>query len=218
MPPRITLLLSVASSAALVVVLSSTAPIAAASKTSFCDDLSKYGGATALTQNAATASGASASVAEFKQLAKEAPSKTLKATLNSLATLYARGGKGGSKVTNATTKLGTLASSACASATSPSASTSALSGMWSGTYGGSSEGTFTLNWQASGSSLTGTIMISGLGDDPIPINGNLAGNTITFGTVGTIAITYKGTVSGRSMSGTYQTPIGTGTWNATKQS
>ena len=218
MPPRITLILSVASSAALVVLLSTTAPIAAATKTSFCADLSKYGGATALTQNASSPSGSSASVAELKRLAKEAPSKNLKVTLNALATLYTRGTTSGSKLTAATTKLGTLTSSTCASAASPSASASGLSGTWSGTYSGASDGTFTLNWTASGSNLTGTIVISDLGDDPIPINGTLNGNTISFGTVGTAAVTYKGTVSGNSMSGTWQAPIGNGNWNATKQS
>jgi hypothetical protein len=46
--------------------------------------------------------------------------------------------------------------------------------------------------------------------------------TISFGTVGSQAITYSGSVSGDSMSGTYkvQTPNGSvgGSWSATKGS
>jgi hypothetical protein len=44
------------------------------------------------------------------------------------------------------------------------------------------------------------------------------GSTIRFGTVGSSAITYSGTASGKSMSGTYHTPGGGGTWSAHKTS
>ena len=48
------------------------------------------------------------------------------------------------------------------------------------------------------------------------------GGTISFGTVGSQAITYSGSVAGGSMSGTYkvQTPNGSvgGSWSATKGS
>ena len=40
--------------------------------------------------------------------------------------------------------------------------------------------------------LNGTIVISSLGDGAIPINGTLHRNTISFGTVGSQAITYTG--------------------------
>ncbi len=54
----------------------------------------------------------------------------------------------------------------------------------------------------------------------MPINGTVHGNAIRFGTVGSTAITYSGTVSGSSMSGTYQlhTTSGTpgGPWSASK--
>jgi hypothetical protein len=103
-----------------------------------------------------------------------------------------------------------------------SASTSAgATGTWAGTYSGSFSGSFTLTWQGSGSSLSGTIKISDFGDSPIPINGSLHGNTISFGTVGSQAITYDGSVSGASMSGSWKIvasgkTAGNGSWKATK--
>jgi hypothetical protein len=45
------------------------------------------------------------------------------------------------------------------------------------------------------------------------------GNAITFGTVGSTVITYTGTVSGDSMSGTYQVGGSQhGTWSAHRTS
>ena len=53
----------------------------------------------------------------------------------------------------------------------------------------------------------------------LSINGTVQGNTIRFGTVGSLAITYSGTASGNSMSGTYQvTGAGGGPWSATRTS
>jgi hypothetical protein len=103
-----------------------------------------------------------------------------------------------------------------------SASTSTgLTGTWSGHYTGASSGTFNLTWTQSGSNLTGTIKISDFGDAPIPINGTLQGDTISFGTVGSTAVTYTGSVSGSSMSGDWKVQSGGqsgggGSWNATK--
>ena len=56
----------------------------------------------------------------------------------------------------------------------------------------------------------------------LPIHGTTNGDSIQFGTVGATGITYKGTVSGNSMSGTYRL-IGNGTtfsgpWNASRSS
>lgn len=101
------------------------------------------------------------------------------------------------------------------------ASTSSdVSGSWKGTYSGSFSGTFTVNWQQSGSKLTGTIDVSELGGQ-IPINGTLDGNSISFGTVGSTAITYTGSVSSNSMSGDWKLSAngqasGNGTWKASK--
>jgi hypothetical protein len=55
----------------------------------------------------------------------------------------------------------------------------------------------------------------------VPIHGTVQGGTIKFGTVGSQAITYKGSVSGSSMSGTWQIKgtsgaAGGGPWSASK--
>jgi hypothetical protein len=112
-----------------------------------------------------------------------------------------------------------LAPSSATASTSvaPSSSTALdLSGSWHGQYSGSSQGTFALTWQQSGTSLVGTIQIS----DPaqtLPLTGTLSGATITFGTVGSLAVTYTGTASGSSMSGTYAVGgTNAGSWSATK--
>lgn len=93
----------------------------------------------------------------------------------------------------------------------------ALSGKWSGRYGGAYHGTFTLQWRQSGSRLSGTIKLSNPSSKP-SIKGTVHGDAIQFGTVGSEAITYSGSVSGTSMSGRYQTPGGGGTWSAHKTS
>jgi hypothetical protein len=95
-----------------------------------------------------------------------------------------------------------------------------LSGTWKGTYGGTFSGTFTLDWKQTGSKLSGTIELSS-GPGSLPINGRLEGDTITFGTVGSTAIQYSGSVSGSSMSGTYKVRSGGGArgdWSAHKVS
>jgi hypothetical protein len=89
-----------------------------------------------------------------------------------------------------------------------------LSGKWTGRYGGTFSGTFKLNWQQTGSKLHGTITLSTSGT--VPVNGTVNGDSIKFGTVGSAAVTYTGTVSGNSMSGNYNTPSGGGNWSAHK--
>lgn len=111
---------------------------------------------------------------------------------------------------------------AAATATAQASPTSALSGTWSGQYSGAFQGTFTLTWQQSGSNLSGTIMLS-TSAAALNITGTVEGSAIRFGTVGSTAITYSGSVSGNSMSGTYQTQAGNGStaggpWSATKAS
>jgi hypothetical protein len=90
-----------------------------------------------------------------------------------------------------------------------------LSGSWSGKYRGAYHGTFTLHWTQSGSKLSGTISLS-TQRSKLNLNGTVRGSTIRFGTVGSAAITYSGSVSGKSMSGTYHTPGGGGPWSAHK--
>jgi hypothetical protein len=128
-------------------------------------------------------------------------------------------GGSGATATSTTTPAPatTTASSAPPTASSPAAAdAAALSGSWSGRYSGSYTGTFALTWTGSGSTLKGTIKLS----DPsetLSLTGIVKGNTITFGTVGSTAITYAGTVSGNSMSGTYEL-AGTpgGPWSASR--
>lgn len=128
-------------------------------------------------------------------------------------------GCGGSSGSSSTPSSGTHATSTpppTSTTTSPPPTTTtgggALSGKWTGTYTGAYSGTFTLNWTQSSSKLSGTINLSTGGT--MPVHGTVAGSAIKFGTVGSTAITYTGTVSGSSMSGTYSTPGGGGPWSA----
>jgi hypothetical protein len=125
------------------------------------------------------------------------------------------------------TATGDQTSPSAPAATSPPASSPAsggsdtdLSGTWSGQYGGTFTGTFKLSWTQSGSNLNGTIDLNPGGTSPL--NGTVSGNSITFGTVGSQAITYTGTVSGDSMSGNYKVHTANGTvggsWSANKTS
>jgi hypothetical protein len=110
-------------------------------------------------------------------------------------------------------------SSAAAPATSATAAAAGLSGHWSGQYSGAYSGTFSLNWTQSGSSLSGHISLSYPAGEVLSLHGSVNGSAITFGTVGSTAITYSGTVSGTSMSGNYQVQgSGGGPWSATETS
>jgi hypothetical protein len=98
-----------------------------------------------------------------------------------------------------------------------------LSGKWSGTYSGSYGGTFALTWQQLGKNLSGTIEVSAFKDAPTAIHGTVQGSSISFGTVGSEAITYSGSVSGNGMSGTWQIQaggrtMGSGSWTASRVS
>ena len=107
--------------------------------------------------------------------------------------------------------VGQLATTAAA--TNPRRASGSLTGTWSGTYNGAYRGTFILHWTESKSQLTGTIKLSSVGRTNI--TGSVRGSTIRFGTVGNAnAITYTGSVSGRSMSGTYKTGGAGGSWSA----
>ena len=112
-------------------------------------------------------------------------------------------------------------------ASAPAATTSLapasvdLSGTWSGQYSGTPyAGNFTLDWTQTGSSLQGSIQVSDPAGDHYSISGTVTGSSIQFGAVG--GVTYTGTVSGDSMSGTWSIPglsggsLGGGSWNATK--
>ncbi len=95
------------------------------------------------------------------------------------------------------------------------AGSGSLTGTWSGKYTGAYHGTFKLSWKQSRTQLTGTIKLSNPPSEP-SVKGTLRGSKIHFGTVGSAAITYSGSVSGKSMSGTYHAPGGGGSWSAHK--
>jgi hypothetical protein len=92
-----------------------------------------------------------------------------------------------------------------------------LSGTWNGRYSGAFSGTFVLKWTQAGGKLTGTINLS-TAPGALPINGTVTDGHIQFGTVGSTAITYTGSVSKSSMSGNYKVAgnAATGSWTATK--
>ncbi len=122
----------------------------------------------------------------------------------------------------AVTVPATTAPASAAAAASTSATTATdLAGKWSGSYSGAYSGTFTLSWRQNSSKLSGTIRISAPAAT-LSIHGTVVGGAIRFGTVGSLAITYSGTVSGSTMSGTYQVNGGSsssgGPWSASKTS
>ena len=94
-----------------------------------------------------------------------------------------------------------------------------LSGSWNGRYGGSFSGTFKLTWTQSGSKLTGSITLSAP-PSTLDINGTINGNKISFGTVGSAAISYTGSEQqGTVMEGSYTVGgSGGGSWGASKAS
>lgn len=108
-----------------------------------------------------------------------------------------------------------------AQAPATAAAAAGLSGNWSGRYSGAYQGTFRLHWKQTGTRLSGTIKISAPANT-LGLHGTVVNGAIRFGTVGSAAITYSGTVSGRSMSGTYQVAGGGsstgGPWSASEVS
>jgi hypothetical protein len=100
----------------------------------------------------------------------------------------------------------------------------ALSGAWKGTWTNETPtpavGTFTLTWAQQGTLLVGAIGVTGSNCIAAGnVTGNVDGSKISFGAVeGTKLITYVGTVSGNTMSGTYSSDCGPskGTWTAIK--
>lgn len=107
--------------------------------------------------------------------------------------------------------------SAALGTTPPTRSTSTLPGTWVGSYSGAFSGTFRFTWAQTGTKLHGTIHLS----NPVGnygISGFVSrGGGVQFGVVGAGA-TYTGTVgsTGKSMSGSYKSPQGNGSWSAHK--
>lgn len=128
----------------------------------------------------------------------------------------------------------TVASPTAGSTTAPPATAtvatstgSALDGTWTGTWNSSDtadNGAVTIQWKQTGQQLAGTIIVT---NTPCVTNGTItgvvSGAAITFGAVqGATTIAYTGTLSGTTLSGTYQANAScanaTGRWSATKGS
>jgi hypothetical protein len=127
------------------------------------------------------------------------------------------GGSGGGSSSTGTSTPAAVSSPATqvtttSTSTATTASEGGLSGKWKGTYSGTYSGTFVLDWNQAGSRLQGTIDLSTAGT--VPVNGTVDGSAIRFGTVGGSAVHYTGSVSGGSMSGSYRTAGGDGSWTA----
>jgi hypothetical protein len=94
-------------------------------------------------------------------------------------------------------------------------STPKLAGTWSGKYSGAVSGTFTLTWTQTRSRLKGTIRLSRPAGT-YGISGLITNSGIRFGAV-KVGATYTGSVTGLlTMSGTWMSPQGGGSWSAHK--
>ena len=105
---------------------------------------------------------------------------------------------------------------AAASASSSHAATTGLAGKWKGHYSGAVSGHFTIRWKKTGSRLHGSITLSNP-QGKYDISGSVSNGKIKFGAV-SVGAKYKGKVRGTSMSGTWTSPQGGGSWSATKAS
>ena len=105
---------------------------------------------------------------------------------------------------------------AATSAHHPPQPKSKLAGKWKGHYGGAVSGHFTIHWKQTGSRLHGTITLS-RPSGTYGINGSVNRGKIKFGAV-SVGATYTGKVRGTTMSGTWTSGQGGGTWSATKSS
>jgi opacity protein-like surface antigen len=123
---------------------------------------------------------------------------------------------------NTTLWVAALLALACCSAALAAASSShaaarpTLAGTWNGHYSGAVSGHFTIHWKKTGSRLHGTIALS-KPNGTYGISGSVRKGKIKFGAV-SVGAKYKGKVRGSSMSGTWTSPQGGGSWSATKSS
>jgi hypothetical protein len=131
-------------------------------------------------------------------------------------------GSGKSSANKSATTIAVTTTISSATSTPPTATATGLSGTWSGDYQQTSpttsSGTFTIRWQQTASSLTGTITIPGVCPSGCPITATLDGSKVSFGVVAGGAINYTGTVTGTTMAGTYATTDNStkGNWNASR--
>ena len=109
-----------------------------------------------------------------------------------------------------------LATVSASSTHHPPKPKSKLAGKWTGNYSGAVSGHFTIHWKQNGSKLEGTIKLSNP-SGKYGIDGSVKKGKIKFGAV-SVGAKYKGTFKGTSMSGTWTSPEGGGSWSATKAS
>jgi hypothetical protein len=109
-----------------------------------------------------------------------------------------------------------LAAARASSVHHPPKPKSKLAGKWTGSYSGAVSGTFTIHWKQNGSKLHGTITLSNP-SGKYAIGGSVKKGKIKFGAV-SVGAKYKGTFQGTSMSGTWTSPRGGGSWSAGKSS
>jgi ABC-type phosphate transport system substrate-binding protein len=105
---------------------------------------------------------------------------------------------------------------AAASSHHPPKPKSKLAGKWTGSYSGAVSGHFTIHWKQNGSLLHGTITLS-KPQGKYGISGSVKKGKIKFGAV-SVGAKYKGKFKGTSMSGTWTSPQGGGSWSASKAS
>lgn len=105
---------------------------------------------------------------------------------------------------------------AARASSSQAATTSTLAGKWKGHYGGAVSGHFTIRWKQTGARLHGSITLSNP-KGKYDIGGSVRRGKIKFGAV-SVGAKYKGKVRGKSMSGTWASPEGGGSWSAHKVS
>lgn len=103
---------------------------------------------------------------------------------------------------------------AAASAHHPPQPKSKLAGKWTGSYSGAVSGHFTIRWKQTGALLHGHITLSNP-QGRYGIAGSVKKGKIKFGAV-SVGAHYKGHFKGTSMSGTWTSPRGGGSWSATK--
>jgi hypothetical protein len=105
---------------------------------------------------------------------------------------------------------------AAATAHHPPQPKSKLAGKWTGNYSGAVSGHFTIHWKQNGTVLHGHITLSSP-SGTYGISGSVKKGKIKFGAV-SVGAKYKGTFKGKSMSGSWTSPQGGGSWSATKAS
>jgi opacity protein-like surface antigen len=99
-------------------------------------------------------------------------------------------------------------------AASSNVATRSIAGKWKGHYGGAVSGHFTLHWRKTGARLHGSITLS-RPQGTYEIGGSVRDGKIKFGAV-SVGAKYKGHVRGTTMSGTWTSPQGGGSWSAHK--